>query len=162
MAEPRPPPRLGRLFQVVSAAEFLNSAGSMGAERKRLRVSAGILRDGNCVLICRRRNDQEHPAKWEFPGGKIEAGESPAQCLRRELREELDIDAEVGRLIVQLRHEYPSGPTVELWFFEIPRLTGDLRNRVFAEIRWVTLAELPGFDLLEADRPLIEILARAR
>jgi len=127
-----------------------------------VRVSAGILRDGDRVLICRRRGDQEHPAKWEFPGGKIETGESPEQCLRRELREELAVDVEVGRLLAQLQHEYPSGPTVDLWFFEVSRHGGDVRNRVFAEIRWVTVGELARFDLLEADRPLIEILAGDR
>lgn len=132
----------------------------MSSERKPVRVSAGILRNGDRVLICRRRGDQEHPAKWEFPGGKIEAGESPEECLRRELREELGVEADVGGLLVRLRHRYASGPTVDLWFFEVDRHAGELRNRVFAEIRWVSPGELAGFDLLEADRPLIDILAR--
>jgi 8-oxo-dGTP diphosphatase len=118
-------------------------------------VSAGILlRDGR-VLACQRPLDQSHPGKWEFPGGKREAGETMAECLRRELHEELGIEAEVGRELWQSVHTYPGRPPVALVFFRVDRFAGEPRNRVFADIRWVALAELPALDFLAADRELI-------
>jgi 8-oxo-dGTP diphosphatase len=118
-------------------------------------VSAGILvRDGN-VLACQRPLDQSHPGKWEFPGGKREPGETPEECLRRELREELGIEAEVGREVWQSQHTYPGRPTVALTFFRVDHFAGEPRNLVFAEIRWVALADLAGLDFLAADRELI-------
>ncbi len=111
--------------------------------------------------MCRRRKDQEHPTRWEFPGGKIEPDESPDACLRRELREELAIEAEVGALIARVNHAYPGGPTVDLWFYAVESHEGTIRNQVFAELRWVTLDQLDQLDLLEADRPVVDILRRS-
>ncbi len=126
--------------------------------KKSVRVSAAILRRNGRVLVCQRRSDQQHPGKWEFPGGKIEAGESAAECLRREIAEELGVEAEIGRLIAHLQHNYPGGPSVELWFYAVDEVRGEITNRVFADMRWVTPAELASIDLLEADRPLIEMI----
>ncbi len=121
-------------------------------------VSAGIaVRDGR-VLVCRRRFDQLHPGRWEFPGGKVEPGETPQQCLEREIVEELGIAVDVGDLLAQHRHCYEGGPTVDLWFFAIDAWRGEIENRVFEEIRWVDLDELDGLDLLEADRPIVALL----
>jgi 8-oxo-dGTP diphosphatase len=118
-------------------------------------VSAGILvRDGK-VLACQRPLDQSHPGKWEFPGGKREPGETMAECLHRELHEELGIDAEVGRELWQSQHTYPGRPTVALTFFRVDRFAGEPQNIVFAEIRWVAIADLAGLDFLAADRELI-------
>jgi mutator protein MutT len=118
-------------------------------------VSAGVLvRDGH-VLACQRPAHQSHPGKWEFPGGKREPGETMAECLRRELREELGIDATVGAEIWRAQHTYPGRPPVALVFFRVDRFAGEPRNLVFADIRWVALAALPGLDFLAADRALI-------
>ena len=123
-------------------------------------VSAGILvRDGT-VLACQRPLDQSHPGKWEFPGGKREPGETREECLRRELREELGIEAEVGGELWRSEHTYPGRPTVALTFFRVDRFAGEPRNLVFAEIRWVTLGELQRLDFLAADRELIAHLPR--
>lgn len=121
-------------------------------------VAAGILRRGAEVLVCRRRASDPHPGKWEFPGGKIEPGESPRDCLKRELTEELGIAGAIGDEIARHRHAYSGGPTVDLWFFDVPSFSGDLSNRVFAEIRWVRPDALAELDLLEADRPVIALL----
>ena len=81
-------------------------------------VTAGILTDGGRMLVCQRRAGGRFPLKWEFPGGKVEDGESPEACLRRELREELAIEAEVGPEIYRTEHRYPNGFAVRLLFFQ--------------------------------------------
>lgn len=123
-----------------------------------VRVSAGILVRDGAVLACQRRPDQSHPGKWEFPGGKREAGETMAQCLRRELREELGIDVEVGAELWRHEHAYAGGPPVALVFFRVDRFAGEPRNLVFADLRWIELADLAGLDFLDADRELIALL----
>jgi len=125
-----------------------------------VQVAAGLLVRGATVLACQRPADQPHPGKWEFPGGKREAGETLAECLRRELREELGIEAEIGSIIWRTRHTYPGREPVALTFFAVPAFRGVLRNRVFAATRWVEITELVQLDFLEADRELIALLSR--
>ena len=120
-----------------------------------IHVSAGILVRNGKVLACQRRADQSHAGRWEFPGGKREAGESIEACLRRELREELGIEAVVGAEVWRTVHEYPGQAAVALFFFRIDSYTGEIENRVFAEVRWVATVELEGLDFLAADRELI-------
>lgn len=123
-------------------------------------VTAGILADGERVLICQRRAGSGFPLKWEFPGGKVEDGETPETCLRRELREELAIEAEVGPEIYRTEYRYPNGFAVRLLFFRILRYTGTPTNRAFERIEWVPCADLTGYDFLEADRELVDRMAR--
>jgi len=138
----------GRPVRFVVAALILRAAaGENGAP--------GITE----VLICQRRADQPMSLKWEFPGGKVEAGESAEQALSRELSEELGIDAVIGPRIAQLRHRYRNGGSIDLQFFSVREFTGDLDNRIFNEVRWSSLAALPSFDFLAADLTLIRDLA---
>jgi 8-oxo-dGTP diphosphatase len=123
-------------------------------------VSAGIIGLAGRILVCQRRPDEPHGLKWEFPGGKREPGESMEVCLRRELREELGIDAEVGAEVWRTEHVYPGRVPVALVFFRVPAYRGALENRVFAEVRWVAVDELAALDFLEADRELIARLRR--
>jgi 8-oxo-dGTP diphosphatase len=123
-------------------------------------VTAGILTDGGRVLVCQRKAGDRFGLKWEFPGGKVEAGETPAACLRRELAEELGIDAVVGREVHRIDHRYPNGFTVRLLFFEILRYSGVPKNREFERCVWARLDELAGFDFLEADREVVGCLSR--
>jgi 8-oxo-dGTP diphosphatase len=118
-------------------------------------VGAGIIVRAGRVLACQRRADQSHPGKWEFPGGKREAGETMAECLRRELREELGIEAAIGAEVWRAEHTYPGRPPVVLAFFRVDAFVGEPRNLVFADVRWVAVAELGVLDFLEADRELI-------
>jgi 8-oxo-dGTP diphosphatase len=124
-------------------------------------VAALIFRD-ETVLICQRTRHQTMPLKWEFPGGKIEAGEQPRDALRRELEEELGIDASIREEVMRMRHEYPNGTTVELRFFVVREYRGQVENRIFREIRWVERSELPAYDFLEADRKLVRDLAQGK
>lgn len=120
-----------------------------------LQVVAGVLVRRNEVLACLRRPDQRHGGFWEFPGGKREGDETLEQCLRRELQEELAIDARVGRIVRTARHRYPGREPIELTFFHVPGYEGALTNVVFADIRWVPIGELSRLPFLEADRELV-------
>lgn len=123
-----------------------------------LRVVAGILSRNGRYLVCQRRGDGAFPYKWEFPGGKIEAGEDPEAALGRELGEELDIAVEDAREVFRHAHVYDDGTRVELWFFEVSAYSGEPRNRVFRRMAWVGARELEGLDFLEGDLPLIREL----
>src|SRR5277367_2847227 len=113
------------------------SVGQNGARTVRFVVAALILR-GTEVLVCQRRPDQPMSLKWEFPGGKIEAGETAEQALTRELDEELGIAAVIGPRVAQIRHRYRNGGTIDLQFFCVRDFTGELDNRIFNEICWAS------------------------
>ncbi len=122
-------------------------------------VAAVIVRGGH-VLVCQRSRSGKFPLKWEFPGGKVQSGESPETALIRELREELAVDATIGAEIYRTRHKYPEMPSaVELIFLAATIESGEIHNRVFEAISWVTPQELQEIDFLEADRELIAKLA---
>lgn len=123
-------------------------------------VAAGLLRDGDLVLVCQRSASGAHPLRWEFPGGKLESGESAEACLVRELREELGIEATPGRHLASIEHRYPDGPHVRVHFYAIASHAGTIENRVFERIAWQPQARLDELDFLDADRPLISLLRR--
>lgn len=125
-------------------------------------VAAALIVRGGEVLICQRRPDQPMALQWEFPGGKIEAGESAEQALARELDEELGICATIGPRITRIRHNYRHGGAVDLQFFAVHEFSGELENRIFKQLRWTRLEELPGYDFLAADRTLIRDLAAGK
>jgi 8-oxo-dGTP diphosphatase len=123
-------------------------------------VAAGILMQDGRILICQRKPDGAFPLQWEFPGGKVEPGEDAATCLRRELREELAIEAEVGSEMSVFRYTYPNGFEVELFFLRVTAYTGELVNQAFEQILWVEPNRLPHYNFLEADRTLVARLAK--
>ncbi len=126
------------------------------------RVAAAlIVQDGN-ILICQRTRHQPFPLQWEFPGGKIEEGEQPRDALRRELDEELGIDAEIDDEVARVQHEYKNGNAVELRFFLVSKFERAIENRIFRDVRWVRRSELPDYDFLEADRELIAQIAAGK
>jgi 8-oxo-dGTP diphosphatase len=125
-------------------------------------VAAALMVRGGEVLIGQRRPDQPMALQWEFPGGKIEAGESPEQALARELDEELGIQAIIGPRVTHIRHNYRHGGAVDLQFFAVHEFSGEIQNRIFQQVRWVRLEDLPGYDFLAADRGLIRDLAAGK
>ena len=125
-------------------------------------VAAALIVRGGEVLICQRRADQPMALQWEFPGGKIEHGETPEQALARELHEELGIEARIGPRVTHVRHNYRHGGAVDLQFFAVREFSGDLENRIFAQVRWTRLEDLPNYDFLAADRGLIRDLASGK
>ena len=125
-------------------------------------VAAALIVRGGEVLIGQRRPDQPMAMQWEFPGGKIEAGESPEQALARELDEELGIQAAIGKPVTRIRHNYRHGGAVDLQFFAVHEFTGEIDNKIYHQVRWVRLEDLPGYDFLAADRGLIRDLAAGK
>ena len=125
-------------------------------------VCALIERDGH-VLMAQRPAHKHLGGKWEFPGGKVEPGETPEAALHRELDEELGCSVEIIRPLLPHTHAYAT-VTVHLMPF-VTRLlpfSGEIRAREHAALRWVPAGELAGLDLPEADRPIIaEYLSRS-
>jgi 8-oxo-dGTP diphosphatase len=114
-------------------------------------VVAGIFsRDGK-ILICRRRADQAHALKWEFPGGKLEPGESPEAALVRELSEELGVEATVGRELMRYEFAYPGKNAILLIFLEVAAWAGEITNRIFEATVSERKDALRNYDFLEGD-----------
>lgn len=121
-------------------------------------VAAIIERDGR-VLIGQRQPEQSHPLKWEFPGGKLEPGETPEQALTRELEEELAIQDARGTEIARYEFVYPGKNPVALIFYRVTEFEGEPQNLIYREMRWARRAELPEFDFVEGDRDFIRSFA---
>jgi len=126
------------------------------------RVVAALILKNDRILACQRTRHQPMPLKWEFPGGKIEEGEQPRDALRRELEEELGIVAVIGDEVARIQHDYQSGGSVELRFYEVRSYQGEIENRIFREVRWVKRRELLELDFLEADHQLVNDLAAGK
>ena len=122
-------------------------------------VTAAILREGDTVLITRRPLQSKHGGLWEFPGGKLDPNETPQEGLRRELREELGIDSEVGDIFEVVYFRYPQTPVLIL-AYECRHLDGAIQDIEVSEHRWVPVAELHRYDILPADAPIIAKLQR--
>ena len=121
-----------------------------------VQVVAGIIERQGRILICRRKAEQSHPLKWEFPGGKVEPGETPQQALARELEEELGIRGAAGQEIMRYQHTYPGRDTIVLIFFRVREFGGEPRNVIFHEMRWEPPAKLAEFDFVEGDTQFIQ------
>jgi 8-oxo-dGTP diphosphatase len=122
-------------------------------------VSAAIIVRAGTALICQRRADQQHAGKWEFPGGKVEPGEEPAEALNRELREELDVSATIGAEVARYEYTYPGRNPILLIFYKVTEFTGEPDNLIFAEIRWEKIANLRNYDFLEGDVEFVKTLS---
>jgi 8-oxo-dGTP diphosphatase len=120
-------------------------------------VAAVIERDGK-VLICQRKGGR-HARKWEFPGGKVEPGETPREALKRELREELAIEAEIGDELDRYRLQYGEGPVISLHFHRVTSFEGEPVNLQFENIVWEKRTRLPEYDFLEGDIEFVQRLA---
>jgi len=128
--------------------------------QKSILVAAGIVLKGDLVLICQRHHSDAYGMQWEFPGGKVDEGEDLKTALRRELVEELTIEAEVGEEVFRLEHTYPDRKA-EVVFFTVRTFHGTVRNQVFEAVAWVSRTELTEYDFLQADRELVRRIAHA-
>jgi 8-oxo-dGTP diphosphatase len=116
-------------------------------------VAAAVIERSGHFLVTRRVEGVHLAGMWEFPGGKIDAGETPQEALKRELVEELDTDAEVGELVFETTHDY--GDMAVRLFFYACSLIGTPRPLLGQEMRWVPRADLPLLGFPEADTELI-------
>jgi 8-oxo-dGTP diphosphatase len=140
--------------QHVPRAEALRAGGRWEVAVK---VTAGILEENGRVLIARRRPGKHMAGKWEFPGGKVEPGETPEQSLARELLEELDVRARVGPFLCRASFS-GDGVSLELLVYRVDGFDGLPVLREHEEIRWVLPQELPSYDLADSDRRVVEAL----
>ncbi|MCU0561243.1 MAG: (deoxy)nucleoside triphosphate pyrophosphohydrolase [Desulfobacterales bacterium] len=122
-----------------------------------IEVAAAVLIQAGRVLIGRRRPGARRAGLWEFPGGKIRAGETPEQCLRREIREELEIDIAVGDFFGESVYAYPD-QTVRLLAYLSRLIGGSMVLNDHAAIAWVEARELDRYRFCPADVALVEML----
>ena len=124
-------------------------------------VVAALIWDGDRFLICQRPEYKARGLLWEFVGGKVEPGETKAEALRRECREELDIDLEVGDEFMAVEHVYPD-ITVHLTLFEATIASGTPKLLEHNAIEWITPAEIPNYEFCPADEEILERIIRTK
>ena len=122
-------------------------------------VVAGLVVRNGKLLIARRPDGKHMAGKWEFPGGKLERGETPEHALERELSEELGVQTQTGRVYHVISHSYPE-KDILLLFYRSRLISGEPRAIEEAEVRWIEEAELRNFDWAEADAPLIDLIEK--
>jgi len=122
-------------------------------------VVAAVIERGGLILIGQRKPIGKHALKWEFPGGKVEAGEDSCAALARELREELGIEAAIGSLIAAYDFAYRPESVTRLSFYRVTEFKGDVVNLDFAALAWEKAENLPGYDFLEGDVEFVKRLA---
>jgi len=130
-----------------------------GSDDVTMKVTAAVITENGRVLLGKRKPGGAMGGRWEFPGGKIEPGETPEQSLERELREELAIDARVGQFLLSTCYE-GDGVSLELLVYRVERVRGEPALIEHQEISWVRPEDLAGYDLADSDRKVVEELYR--
>ena len=148
----------------VRAAQARNSSSATASlpnpslAMQRFHVAAGILRNASGqVLIAERNETGPFSNFWEFPGGKIHAGETALVALKRELLEEIGIEATAIEPFMNLTHEYPDR-TVDLEFFSVTQWRGEPAGLEGQSLRWIDIPDLNSDELLPADAPIVKLL----
>jgi 8-oxo-dGTP diphosphatase len=124
-----------------------------------IKVAAAVIERDAKILIGQRKRGDSHGLKWEFPGGKVERGESPALGLLRELREELGIEATIGQELVRYEHRYPRRTSILLIFYSVTQFSGEPKSLAFEKILWESPEKLPSYDFLDGDLDFVRRLA---
>ena len=120
-----------------------------------IRVTAALIEKDGKILIAQRNGEGNQALKWEFPGGKIDPGETPEQCLSRELKEELNLDIRVGELLDTINFDYPTW-TIQLLVYRAEIVGGEMRLNVHNDVRWVARSEISSYDFCPADVELVK------
>lgn len=123
------------------------------------KVTAAVIEKDGKILIAKRRKGDHLEDKWEFPGGKIERGETPEECLRRELREEFGIETEIHEYICSGKYEY-AHIAIELMAYRVTHISGVFELNSHEEILWIKPREFTSYDFAEADKQIICSLSR--
>lgn len=122
-------------------------------------IAAAIIENNGKVLIAQRAKKDALLGKWEFPGGKVETGETLHECLKRELFEELGIQAEVGEYFCTSTF-YHKDVLFDMCVFKVTSFKGELTLNEHSAIAWVTPSELSNYDMPEPDLPIVELLQK--
>jgi len=142
----------------LSGLLSVNGVDSLSEFMDYIRVAAAVIEKGGYILIGKRKTGP-FTDMWEFPGGKVEADETPEDCLKRELREELNVEAAIGEFFLSSKHAY-SHAAIELLVYKAKITGGTFCLHDHKEIRWVSAADLRSYAFPAADRPVIEKLIR--
>ncbi|MGZ2368201.1 (deoxy)nucleoside triphosphate pyrophosphohydrolase [Ancylomarina sp. YFZ004] len=125
--------------------------------KKTIEVTAAIIQKDNRFLCAQRKGTSEQGGKWEFPGGKIEIGESPEACIERELHEEFNIQAKCGKFLCENTHDY-GDKIVKLKAYFVEHILGNFQLLAHQDIKWLTLDQIYDLDWAEADLPIVNRL----
>ncbi len=126
-----------------------------------VQVAVGILLIDQKVLLCQRKATARYGLQWEFPGGKVEPGESPEACVCRELFEELSINPYSIEFFHRDQHVYPDAGAFDVFYYKVPSYCGTIVNNCFEAVEWVPLVRLHTFNILEGNRSAISALLSA-
>ena len=126
-------------------------------KNKNLFVVGALIVKNNKILICQRSLDNDHPLKWEFPGGKVKTQEEPYQALKREINEELKISIGHPIYLCDYMFEYKDlDKKVKLFFYLINEYSGEISNIVHNQLKWIEIKQLSDYDFLEGDHEIIK------
>lgn len=127
---------------------------------KQITTVAGVIKNEEGKILCTLRDQGKYDYvsfKWEFPGGKIEAGETNKQALTRELHEELDIDVEISNFLYQVEHDYPDFH-LSMAVYECKLISKDMKMNVHKGLKWLSPKDLMTLDWAEADIPVAKLV----
>jgi len=122
-------------------------------------VVGGLIYQNEKILICQRKEEGDHPLKWEFPGGKLKDNENNQEALKRELKEELSIEINEMIYFDEYLYEYKKlSKILKLVFFQIFQFEGEIQNKVHQQLKWIDISKLGDYDFLEGDIKIINKL----
>jgi len=122
-------------------------------------VVGGLIYQNEKILICQRKEEGDHPLKWEFPGGKLKDNENNQEALKRELKEELSIEINEMIFFDEYLYEYKKlSKNLKLVFFQIFQFEGEIQNKVHQQLKWIDISKLGDYDFLEGDLKIINKL----
>ena len=122
-------------------------------------VVGGLIYQNQKILICQRKEEGDHPLKWEFPGGKLKDNENNEEALRRELKEELNLEIVEMSFFDEYLYEYAKlSKKLKLIFFQIFKFEGQIQNKVHQQLKWIDISNLSDYDFLEGDLKIINKL----
>jgi len=122
-------------------------------------VVGGLIYQDKKILICQRKEDGDHPLKWEFPGGKVKDFENSNEAIKRELKEELSIEINEIFFFDEYVYEYKElSKKLKLVFFSIFKFRGEIQNKVHQQLKWIDISNLSDYDFLEGDFKIINKL----
>ena len=120
-------------------------------------VVGGLIVKDKKILICQRSKDSQHSLKWEFPGGKIKSQEDTESALKRELKEELNIEISQNQFLCDYYFDYKDlNKRVHLYFYLVSEFSQDMKNTIHEQMKWIEINELSHYDFLEGDEEVIQ------